>query len=105
MEARISRNSPPIMLYFFNKKIRNMVEGIFINSKGLDKVKELINKKSCVVLMPIYRSVLDIKILLYCLLVNNIELPFTIGNFEDVPTDKLYETLLKKIGYIKTKRG
>lgn len=55
--------------------------------------------------MPVYRSVLDIKILLYCLLVNNIELPFTLGSYEDVPSDKLYETLLKKFGYIKTKRG
>jgi len=32
-------------------------------------------------------------------------LPFTIGNYEDVPSDKLYETLLKNLGYIKTKRG
>jgi len=36
MEARISRNSPQIMLYFFNKKLRDMVEGIFINEKGLN---------------------------------------------------------------------
>ena len=82
------------MFYFFIKYLRNMVEGIFVNEEGLEKIKKLINQKSCVVLMPVYRSVLDIKILLYCLLVNNIDLPFTIGNFDDIPNDMPYQKLL-----------
>jgi len=56
------------------------------------------------VLMPVYRSFADLPVLLYSLFVNKIEIPFTIGNCEDMPAVKIVESILKKIGYVVTKR-
>ena len=57
-----------------------------------------------VVLMPVYRSFADLPVLLYSLFVNKIEIPFTIGNAEDMPHAKIVEYLLNRIGYLATKR-
>lgn len=105
METRITTKTPQMILYYINKKLREVVEGIFVNDPGLAKVKELLQKKQNVILMPVYKSFFDFPIILYSLLVNNIDLPFTIGNFEDIPDVKLIDTLLKRFGYITTKRS
>ena len=55
-------------------------------------------------MMPVYRSYADLPVLLYALFVNKIEIPFTIGNQEDMPAAKIIEGVLKKIGYVCTKR-
>jgi len=88
-----------------NKTLRELVEGVFVNDPGISRIKELLDKKAQVVLMPIYKSFLDYPILAYCLLVNQIELPFTIGNSEDIPDVKLVDTLLRRFGYLPAKRS
>ncbi|MFO0116408.1 MAG: hypothetical protein ACK521_01885 [bacterium] len=55
--------------------------------------------------MPVYRSFADLPVLLYSLFVNKLEIPFTIGNQEDMPSAKIIESILKKVGYILTKRS
>ena len=54
-----------------------------MNDPGLEKVKELLAKDETVVLVPVYKSILDPAILIYCLLVNKVELPLQIGNYEE----------------------
>lgn len=55
--------------------------------------------------MPVYRSFADLPVLLYSLFVNKIEIPFTIGNAEDMPHAKIVDQILKRIGYLITKRS
>ena len=93
------------MLYYVNKTLRELGEGVFVNDPGISKIKELLGKKAQVVLMPVYKSFLDFPVLVYSLLVNQIELPFTIGNSEDIPEVKLVDTFLKRFGYLPTKRS
>jgi len=85
--------------------LRELVEGVFVNDPGIDRIKSLLEKKAQVILLPVYKSFLDFPILVYSLLVNKIELPFTIGNSEDIPDVKLVDTLLKRFGYLPTKRS
>jgi hypothetical protein len=39
--------------------------------------------------MPVFRSFGDLPVLLYSLFVNKLEIPFTIGNQEDIPSAKI----------------
>lgn len=55
--------------------------------------------------MPVFRSFADIPVLLYALYVNKIDIPFTLGNSEDLPSSKTILALLAKLGYINTRRS
>jgi len=44
-------------------------------------------------------------LLLYALYVNDIDFPFSFGNFDDVPTVALLDHILTKSGYISTSRS
>jgi len=76
---------------YMNKTFRNAFEGIFINDPGLDKVKSLLAKNQKVVLVPIYRSFLDLSLIVYTLYVNKIDIPFSFGNIDDIPTVALMD--------------
>jgi glycerol-3-phosphate O-acyltransferase len=93
------------MLVYMNRTFRNAFEGIFINDPGLDKVKTLMQKKQKVVLVPIYRSFLDLSLILYSLYANNIDFPFSFGNIDDVPTVALMDSMLSNAGYISSTRS
>jgi len=58
------------LLYYVNKTLRELVEGVFVNDPGVNRIKELIDKKAQIILMPVYKSFLDFPILVYSLLVN-----------------------------------
>jgi|LauGreDrversion4_2_1035121.scaffolds.fasta_scaffold65813_5 hypothetical protein len=45
METRITSKTPQMILYYINKKLREVVEGIFVNDPGLAKVKNLLDTK------------------------------------------------------------
>jgi len=77
-----------------HKTLRDLFDGVFINDSGIGKVKQLLETKVRVVLMPVYKSYLDFFILIYSLIVNQVELPFTIGNQEDIPNIKLLKDLI-----------
>ncbi len=88
-----------------NKNLRELVEGVFVNDPGINRIKQLLEKKAQIILLPVYKSFLDFPILVYSLLLNQIELPFTSGNSEDFPEVRLVDTLLKRFGYLTTKRS
>ena len=90
---------------YVNRIFRNAFEGIFVNDPGLDRVKDLLAKKEKVILIPIYRSFLDLSLILYSLYVNNIDFPFSFGNIDDVPTVTFMDSILANSGYISSKRS
>lgn len=57
------------------------------------------------VLVPTYRSFLDIFVLLYTLYEHEIPIPFTFGNLDDTPRINIVDPILRNIGYILTKRS
>lgn len=61
--------------------------------------------KERVVLLPTYKSFVDLFILLYTLKSYEIETPFTVGNMEDIPQITVIEKLLKGVGYVKARRS
>jgi glycerol-3-phosphate O-acyltransferase len=80
MQSKITKQSPKVVFYLVQKTLRDLFDGIFVNDPGVERMKLLLEKKVRVVLMPVYKSFLDFLILVYSLVVNSIELPFTVGN-------------------------
>lgn len=80
MRAEICRRSLALTMAFLNRKFRQVSNGIYLQQHGFDEIKRLLNAGERVVLMPLYRSFADLPVLLYSLFVNQIEIPFTVGN-------------------------
>lgn len=55
--------------------------------------------------MPIYKSWADFFILSYVQIMSGLTVPFTYGNYEDVPKIKLFEAWLGSTGYIQARRS
>jgi glycerol-3-phosphate O-acyltransferase len=90
---------------FINKTFRNAFEGIFFNEPGLEKIKRLTNQGQKVVLVPIYRSFLDLSLILYTLYTNQIDFPFSFGCADDIPSAAFLDSVLSNAGYISTLRS
>ena len=69
------------------------------------QLKEMLENKKKVVLLPTYKSFIDIFILCYTLYMHKIDIPFTFGNLEDTPRMRLLDPFLKSIGYILSRRS
>lgn len=105
MHAKICRYTLAMFMGFFHRKFRQLGRGIYLEQQGFENVRKLLQAGERVVLMPVYRSFSDLPVLLYCLFVNKIEIPFTIGNSEDLPSASVINGLLKRIGYVISKRS
>ena len=92
-------------MMFLNRKLRQVTNGLYLQQSGFESIKKLLQAGERVVLLPVYKSFADWPVLLYSLFVNKIEIPFTIGNAEDIPQAPMIEKILKNVGYIKTKRS
>jgi hypothetical protein len=58
------------LLMYINSTFRNAFEGIHVKNQGLDNLKGLLKRNEKVVLVPIYKSFLDLTVLLYTLYLN-----------------------------------
>jgi glycerol-3-phosphate O-acyltransferase len=67
-------------------------------------LKKLLSEGEHVILIPTYKSFVDMFLLMFALIENQIQLPFTIGNLDDTPR-LLFDKLLRKIGYILMQRS
>jgi glycerol-3-phosphate O-acyltransferase len=105
MDTSVNKKMWGAFLAYINRTLRNAFQGIHLYEPGFAKVKELIASKQKVILVPIYRSFLDLTILLYTLYVNKIDFPFSFGNIDDVPTVAFMDTVLQNSGYISTTRS
>lgn len=104
MHAHICPKTLRLTMAFLNRKMRQLSKGIYLQQRGFDEIKRLLQSGERVVIMPVLRSFADLPVLLYSLFVNKIEIPFTIGNAEDLPAAKFIDRILKKVGYIITAR-
>jgi glycerol-3-phosphate O-acyltransferase len=100
MNSRINKQTIQFVMYYLNRKFRDIFEGIYVNDPELDSLKQLLTKKDPVILLPVYKSYLDLPILLYTLFNNGIDIPFTIGNIEDTPRITPLEYFIKLTGYL-----
>lgn len=92
------------MTYQLSKVLRNSFDGLWVSQPGIDSLKALLKDGQHVILIPTYKSFSDMFVLLYALIENQIQLPFTIGNLDDTPR-LLVDKLLRKIGYILMQRS
>lgn len=105
LDTTVNKKAWPPLLMYINSTFRNAFEGIFLNDPGFNRVKELLSKKEKVILIPTYKSFLDLSILLYSLFVNEIDFPLSFGNIDDVPTVAFMDSVLANCGYISTRRS
>lgn len=87
-----------------NTVARRAFDGLFVDQGSLDTVKGLLDKGEKVILMPTYKSFADSFILTMIFLLQDMDVPFTFGSYEDTPRYQLYDTFLSKMGYILNQR-
>lgn len=69
-------------------------------------MKELIrdsnvgSTKNRVIYMPIFKSLVDVWVLLFIHMKYGIEIPFTFGNDEEIPTPRIVEDISKLQGFV-----
>lgn len=56
-------------------------------------------------MIPVYKSFLDLSVLLYSFVVNGMDFPFSLGNADDIPTAALMDKVLANSGYVPTRRS
>ena len=105
MDCCIDHKSLRALLYALNRAGRSITDGLFVSQSGIQKIKELIQSGEQVVLLPYFRTYTDVLVLLLALYAHEIPIPFTIGNWEDTPRNKLTDSLLRRVGYILASRS
>lgn len=105
MHTRVTVMGIKSMVWYFNKTMRHAIAGLNVHKPSLDKVKQMLVDGYRVVLMPIYKSFADAFLYIYIHNHFNVEAPFLIGNKEDTPDIKLFETWLKMAGYCYSRRS
>jgi len=89
---------------YINNTFTHAFEGIHVKNSGLENLKGLLKKKEKVVLIPVYKSFLDLSVILYTLYLNGIDFPFSIGNGDDVPTVAFMDSIFCNSGYVPARR-
>ena len=70
-----------------------------MDTKGIERVKELtVGRKSRVVIMPLYKSFIDLLVMHYVHFFNEVKMGFQFANFEDRSKIQLIEGFCKKLG-------
>ena len=106
MHAFTSDLGTKALLYYFNKKMRLGVQGLFVDTIGIKKVKSLISGNNRVILMPLYKSFGDFFINQYVNYKFGLESGFTFGNLEDTPRFRgIKNGWIFKSGYIFARRN
>ena len=105
LRCTLERGPNQFTFYSISKICQHMLEGIYVDQQGVQRVKELCkNRKTRVIFLPTFKSFADPLVLHYMNFFYNLELGFTFGNYEDTPKIHFVEALLKRIGYFLFKR-
>lgn len=88
-----------------NKTVTRLLEGLYIDMKRLKAIKLMTetDRKTKVVLMPMFKSYSDIFVLHFANYVSDIEMGFSFGYYNDSPKVRAIETLARRIGYFMLK--
>ena len=84
-----------------NKSVTRLLDGLHIDMKGLKAIKEMTEKdrKTKIVLMPMFKSFSDLFVLHYANYISDIEMGFSFGYHNDSPKVKMIERMARRIGF------
>lgn len=105
MHSKVTLMGIKSIVWYFNKTMRRAIQNLYIEEKSLGKIKQLLSDNKRVILMPIYKSFADAFIHLYIHHHYQMDMPFMLGNYEDTPRIALFETWLKRAGYVFSRRS
>jgi hypothetical protein len=85
--------------------VSHLTHSVNVDIKGVEKVRDLTSqRKTRVILLPMFKSYGDPLILHYVNYFMNLELGFSFGNYEDSPKISFVESIFKRIGLFLIKR-
>ena len=93
------------MLYFFNRWMRKRIQGLYVDTAGLDRVKARIKEGCKVVFLPLYRTFSDFYLMQFVHYKLGVPSGFTFGNIEDIPGTKITYEIHKRTGYISARNS
>lgn len=72
---------------FMSKANVNMINGLYVDMKGLNRIKEMsiTDRKTKIVFMPVSKSYADTFALHYINYISDMEFGFTFGYYQDSP--------------------
>jgi hypothetical protein len=84
-----------------NKSVTRLLDGLHIDMKGLKAIKDMTEKdrKTKIVLMPMFKSFSDLFVLHYANYISDIEMGFSFGYHNDSPKVKMIERMARRIGF------
>jgi len=53
------------LIYLFNKNMRRAIQGLYVDMKGADMVKEKLRSGYKIIFMPLYKTFIDYFLLVY----------------------------------------
>ena len=92
------------LFWYFNKNMRNGMQGLFVDLNSVKMVKSLIQRNKKIVIMPLYKSFADFFVQMYVQRTQKLYGGFTFGNLDDTPRIGLMDTWLRHCGYILSRR-
>lgn len=105
MDSTITVTGVKMMIYYFNRLMRQAIAGLHVQENSLAVVQDLLKQHKKVVLVPMYTSHADCFIHLYVHNHYGLDIPFIFGNKEDSVNLSFFVKLLKKTGYIHARRS
>jgi hypothetical protein len=106
VRCHIHKKTSRFSFYLLSKIGAHLIDGIHVHQPGMEQVKLLgQNRKTKIILMPMFKSFADPCVLFYITYLMNLELGFQFGNYEDSPKIHFVESLLKRTGTFLIKRS
>ena len=94
-----------LLFWHWHKYLRRFAEGLWVEMKSVQMVKELISQNHKVIIMPMYKSFADFFVLSQVSHKFKIFSKYTFGNLEDTPRITVLDKWLKASGYIFSRRN
>ena len=84
-----------------SKAAAKLVHGLWVDKKSLNEIKAMsADRKTRIVFVPMYKSFADALVLYYINYLNDLEVGFSFGMREDIPTMGWVNRLSRRIGGI-----
>jgi len=93
--------------FLLSKIFGRLVDTMNVDTKSIEMFKKLTqeNRKTRIVIMPIYKSYIDALVMHYINYFTDQELGFTFGHYEDSHQIKFIDAFLKRIGCLPMRRN